>query len=392
LAKTLNTLDVNRWLDRCRSFRTRTSHANEAKSYLQRRAGYTMGESPVLRQVPTFVGHFRQASLNATNYTKYMEKLVMRTQFTPDTQDGDAPTFGYRANDDGAPAIGEDVDNDPTINGMATPYMVKMLRHVAILITPYSLSFFEPFAFVPPHGDLCDIQQTGDLINTALNCWFDIFKVITGEYLKIHKTQYNSYHVFQAMQQQQRSFDALDVPFHVVKSVGDRVSSFPMEVVSLVIKHLYLMHYSRDGAEVDTRKDAALALYNAIKRDDTLRKLTKLVALATLRTLMCRHRSRGTFLFATESKPNRELQDHHKYLQKHGRLSQNTHRLCDERVRPLDHLYQARIRRNKAGQATSIGWKLLNSRLGVGWVRATGKPIPGEKQIKKRFANRSRKR
>lgn len=92
-----------------------------------------MGESPVLRQVPTFVGHFRQASLNATNYTKYMEKLVMRTQFTPDTQDGDAPTFGYRANDDGAPAIGEDVDNDPTINGMATPYMVKMLRHVAIL-------------------------------------------------------------------------------------------------------------------------------------------------------------------------------------------------------------------------------------------------------------------
>lgn len=60
---------------------------------------------------------------------------------------------------------------------------------------------------------------------------------------------------------------------------------------------------------------------NAIKRDYSLRTLLKLVALVEQLTLMCRHRSRGTIVFSLDSKPNRELQDRYKYLLSEGRLS-----------------------------------------------------------------------
>lgn len=54
---------------------------------------------------------------------------------------------------------------------------------------------------------------------------------------------------------------------------------------------------------------------------NSLRTLLKLVALAEQLTLMCHHCSKGTVVFALESKSNRELQDRNKYLQNHGQLS-----------------------------------------------------------------------
>ncbi|KAG2975628.1 hypothetical protein JG687_00017250 [Phytophthora cactorum] len=90
--------------------------------------GHQEGESPVLRQVQTFAGHFRRSALNETDFVDDMMKLAKRTRFTLDMQEGVALTFGYATNADGSPAIGEGVDDDPTIVGMSTPYMMKMLR------------------------------------------------------------------------------------------------------------------------------------------------------------------------------------------------------------------------------------------------------------------------
>ncbi|KAG3087051.1 hypothetical protein PI124_g20009 [Phytophthora idaei] len=93
--------------------------------------GHQEGESPVLRLVQTFVGHFRRSALNETDFVDDMMKLAKRTRFTLDMKEGAALTFWYATNADGSPAIGEGVDDDPAIVGMSTPYMVKMLRYAS---------------------------------------------------------------------------------------------------------------------------------------------------------------------------------------------------------------------------------------------------------------------
>ncbi|ETP19022.1 hypothetical protein F441_06840 [Phytophthora nicotianae CJ01A1] len=184
-----------------------------------------------------------------------MEKLVKRTQFTPDMLDDNAFTFGYNVNEDGTPAIGEGVDDDPTIVGISTPCVVEMLRYAAEYVlhidTTYKLDQSGYPVLVLGISDqsrsfhlvamFVTSQQTGGLISMALQSVFDVFKVITGNYPDIRycvadtdKAQYNT-------------------------NVADRVSSYPMEVVSLVFKNLYMMHYSRDSAEFNTHKEVAHA-------------------------------------------------------------------------------------------------------------------------------------
>ncbi|ETI49703.1 hypothetical protein L914_21555 [Phytophthora nicotianae] len=206
-------------------------------------------------------------------------------------------------------------------------------------------------------------QQTGDLISIARQSVFDVFKGITGDYPDIRycvagadKAQYNVVMDTTSSKRSHNSNGALTYLmcfFHVVKNVADRVSSFPMEVVLLVFKHLCMIHYSRDSVGFNTRKEVALAEWKAYPVLDSFaahfkkqwidspfsnwgcyhtnricndkqprravqqrdqeglltRTLIKLVALAEQLFLMYRHRSRGTFVFTVESKPNRELHD-----------------------------------------------------------------------------------
>ncbi|KAG3085048.1 hypothetical protein PC121_g5263 [Phytophthora cactorum] len=143
--------------------------------------GHQKGESPVLRQVQAFVDHFRHAALNETDFVDDMVKLVKRTQFTLDMQEGAAFTFGYATNADDSPAIGEGVDDDPTIVGISTPYMMKMFRYASINIfhvSDHSRSFHPVALFVMS-------QQTEELIGKALHSLFDKYKAITREFRTI---------------------------------------------------------------------------------------------------------------------------------------------------------------------------------------------------------------
>ncbi|ETL24140.1 hypothetical protein L916_21849, partial [Phytophthora nicotianae] len=170
-------------------------------------------ESPLLRQVQAYVGHFRQSTLNETDLVEDMVKLVKRTQFTPDMLDDNAFTFGYNVNEDGTPAIGEGVDDDPTIVGISTPCVVEMLRYAAEYVlhidTTYKLDQSGYPVLVLGISDqsrsfhlvamFVTSQQTGGLISMALQSVFDVFKVITGNYPDIRycvadtdKAQYNA--------------------------------------------------------------------------------------------------------------------------------------------------------------------------------------------------------
>ncbi|KAG2940500.1 hypothetical protein PC116_g6175 [Phytophthora cactorum] len=161
--------------------------------------GHQEGESPVLRQVQAFVGHFRHAALNETDFVDDMVKLVKRTQFTLDMQEGAAFTFGYATNADGSSAIGEGVDDDPTIVGISTPYMMKMFATrrstsfvstqrsswtyptypvLVVDVSDHSRSFHPVALFVMS-------QQTEELIGKALHSLFDKYKAITREFRTI---------------------------------------------------------------------------------------------------------------------------------------------------------------------------------------------------------------
>ncbi|KAG3191743.1 hypothetical protein PC128_g10823 [Phytophthora cactorum] len=137
--------------------------------------GHQEGESPVLRQVQAFVDHFRHAALNETDFVDDMVKLVKRTQFTLDMQEGAAFTFGYATNADDSPAIGEGVDDDPTIVGISTPYMMKMFRYASINIFRIDTTFkldlsdiscsrcrcLRPLSFFSSGGTVCDVTTDG---------------------------------------------------------------------------------------------------------------------------------------------------------------------------------------------------------------------------------------
>ncbi|KAF4033497.1 MULE transposase domain-containing protein [Phytophthora infestans] len=127
-----------------------------------------------------------------------MEKLMKKTQLTSDMQDGDALTFGY-VNEDGAPAIREGVDDHPTIVEMSTPYMTIMLRNAATHVFHFDTTYKIDQAGYPvlvigvldqtrsfnAVATLMTSQQTGGLINTALQTLFDVFKMIAGDYPEI---------------------------------------------------------------------------------------------------------------------------------------------------------------------------------------------------------------
>ncbi|KAG3221005.1 hypothetical protein PC129_g8252 [Phytophthora cactorum] len=248
--------------------------------------GHKEGESPVLRQVQTFIGHFRRSALNETDFVDDMVKLVNRTQFTVDMQDGAAFTFGYATNADGSPAIGEGLDDDPTIVGISAPYMMKMLRYAAsyvfhidttnkldlsgypvlvVGVSDRSRSFHPVALFVMS-------QQTGELIGNALHSLFDKYKAITGEFPTIRycmgdadKAQFNAIvEITTSKHPDNGPLLYLMCFFHVVKNVADRVSSLSVEAVSLGFKHLYQMHYSKDSTEFTAKAEQALATWTAI--------------------------------------------------------------------------------------------------------------------------------
>ncbi|ETI49237.1 hypothetical protein F443_06837 [Phytophthora nicotianae P1569] len=341
--------------------------------------------------------------------------------------DDNAFTFGYNVNEDGTPAIGEGVDDDPTIVGISTPCVVEMLRYAAKYVlhidTTYKLDQSGYPVLVLGISDqsrsfhlvamFVTSQQTGGLISMALQSVFDVFKVITGNYPDIRycvadtdKAQYNA--------------------------VMDTTSSKRSRSSNGALTYWGCYHTPTGFA---TTNNPVEQFNNAIKRDYSLRTLLKLEALAEQLSLMCRYRSRRTYVFAVESKPNRDMQDRYKYLQKNGRLSviqSHKHGLDFLLDGPIEthiaYAYQlgaqprlptpdTGLERKKLGKRNKHRMETAEQPVG-GWrvdmeekscpcrswykyrlcvhvlaaLYASGKPIPGEKQVKKRFVNRSCKR
>ncbi|KAG2786159.1 hypothetical protein Pcac1_g4124 [Phytophthora cactorum] len=228
--------------------------------------GHKEGESSVLRQVQTFIGHFRRSALNETDFVDDTVKLVKRTQFTVDMQDGAAFTFGYATNADGSSAIGEGLDDDPTIVGISTPYMTKMLRYAASYVfhidTTYKLDLSGYPVLVVGVSDCSRSfhpvelfvmsQQTGDLIGNALHSLFDMYKAITGEFPTIRycmgdgdMAQFNAIvEITSSKHPDNGPLLYLMCFFHVVKKVqdGGSVAGFQAPLSNALFKRFYRVY------------------------------------------------------------------------------------------------------------------------------------------------------
>jgi hypothetical protein len=152
-----------------------------------------LDQSPQLSQVQSFVGTFKRTALKETDLVDDMVDLVKLTRYTPDMLDEEVFTFGYAETGDGSPIIGEGSDENPTLIGISTPFMMMQLRYAKDFVlhvdTTYKLNQSGYPVFVVGVSDqarsfhpvalFVTSQQTGDLIGSALSSIFEMLKRVT---------------------------------------------------------------------------------------------------------------------------------------------------------------------------------------------------------------------
>ncbi|POM81688.1 Hypothetical protein PHPALM_303 [Phytophthora palmivora] len=202
-----------------------------------------------------------------------MESLAVCFKFHSDLADGDPFLFGYDVRENGAPVFGIGSDVDPLVVGVSTPFIITTLcfaeEYVFHIDVTHKLNqsgypttvvgVSDSSRSFHPVAMFAASQVTGPVMTLPLSHLFDTYKEITGEFPTIrycmadaHKAQFNAVAAVNALKTNPPT------------NVGEHIRGVVGESVSLILHHLYQMHFARNEEEFRRFSDAAIEKWKAV--------------------------------------------------------------------------------------------------------------------------------
>ncbi|KAG2845605.1 hypothetical protein PC118_g2005 [Phytophthora cactorum] len=235
---------------------------------------------PSLRVVQNILHHYRRTRLGGNDKRKAIVEAVRRAAFSGREDDHDAFTFTSDYDESGMPVVGNGSDARPFLVLMTTKALLRnavrdsgtFVLHLDAMfklnsvgypvlvcsITDASRSFHLLALFITSQ------LQEGHY-SAALLALRRIYARVNGIEMRVtyelgdaDKAQYNTFRCVFADSQ----FTYLMCFYHVVAKLRERSRRLSSELVALVFRDMYDLHFSQNEAEFCERKERMIALWD----------------------------------------------------------------------------------------------------------------------------------